>query len=83
MRNKRIDEFDPRNITQAHMDKLAACISSYVDFMEECVVIQDNAPKGTQRAVEENLKLAKKLIHKLEHGDISVFKDEDEWNPLV
>ncbi len=80
--NMMLEEFDPRNITQAHMDKLATCFRTYLDFLEECVVIQDNAPKGTEEAVQEGIKRVQKLIKRLEKGDRSVFKDEDDWNPL-
>lgn len=76
------EEFDPINITQAQMDKLAACLREFLEFLEECVVIPDDMKDSCERDVKEGIKRTKKLIEKLEKGDRSVFKDEDEWNSL-
>lgn len=80
---KDVTEFDPRHITQYHMDKLADCIERYADFMSTCAIVQDGAPKGTQEALDEGLKRVNVLIKKLRKGDTRVFKDEEDWNPLV
>lgn len=76
------DEFDPNNITQVQMDKLATCLREFLDFFEECVVIPDDLKDQCEKDVKEGMKRVKRLIEKLEKGDRSVFKDEEQWNTL-
>lgn len=76
------EEFDPRNITQAHMDKLAEHLSLFLDFEENCIVIPEDC-KDAKKDVEEGIKRVKKLIEKLFDGKIDeIFKDPEEWNFL-
>lgn len=79
---KNIHDFDPRNITQYHMDKLADCIETFADLMGTIAIVQDGAPKGTQEGLDEGLKRVKILLKKLRKGDRRVFKDDEEWNDL-
>lgn len=78
-----LDEFDPRNITQAHMNKLATAIRTYIELMEDCAVFPSDMSNKVVKQYQAAIKRAKKLLDKLEQGDRSVFKDEEEWNPLV
>lgn len=77
-----LDEFDPRNITPYHMNKLADCIEEFVEFMDTCAILQDDAPSSIEKNLEEGLKRAKDLIKRLRRCDTRLFKDEEEWNPL-
>lgn len=76
------DSFDPRNITQGHLTKLAEILEYFLDFEEKCVVIPDEL-KGKKGDFDEGIKRTKKLIEKLKAGKVDdIFKDPEEWNFL-
>ncbi len=74
--------FNPNNITKDDMKRLAEAIKAYVDELENVMVIPDDLVDKYEDEIKEGIKRTRKLIKKLEHGDKSVFKDEDEWNYL-
>lgn len=71
-------EFDPDNITQAHMDKLATCLECYLDLIEHMTVMDDDLKKKVGDDMEEGIKRTKKLISKLRNGKTGVFIDRDD-----
>lgn len=77
------EDFDPRNIKDADMLKLAETLTTFLEFFDECVVIQDDLKDKYGDDINEGLERVRKLIKKLKKGDLSVFKDEEEWNPLM
>ena len=78
-----IYEFDPDNIKKDDMIKLADAIDEYISLLTEVMVIPDDIERKYGDRIEESIAISKKLIKKLRKGDKSVFKDEDEWNPLT
>lgn len=76
------DSFDPKNIRQHDMNKLAEAIEEYIHVLEDIMVIPKDLKKECGKDIEEGLRISKKLIKKLRKGDRDVFKSEDEWNPL-
>ena len=76
------DTFDPHNIRQSDMDNLADAIEEYLTILEDVIIIPESLKKECEENIEEGIRRTKKLIKKLRKGDTSVFKDEDEWNPL-
>lgn len=64
------------------MKRLAEAIKAYVDELENVMVIPDDLVDKYEDEIKEGIKRTRKLIKKLENGDKSVFKDEDEWNYL-
>ena len=75
-------QFDPRNIKQSDMNKLADAIEEYLLVLEKVIIIPEDVKKDCEENIKEGIKRTEKLIKKLRKGDTSVFKDEDEWNPL-
>lgn len=74
--------FDPHNIKQSEMNKLADAIEEYLDVLEKVIIIPEEMKKDCEEKIKEGIKRTEKLIKKLRKGDTSVFKDEDEWNPI-
>ena len=79
----RIMEFDPRNIRKKDMDKLADAIEDYIDLLKNIMIIPDNIKDKHEDEIKGAIKIAQKLIKKLRNGDTSVFKSEEEWNPIT
>lgn len=77
------ETFDPYNIKQEDMDRLANAFERYLDELERVMVIPDDIMKEHGKEIEVSIKEMKGLIKKLRKGDTSVFKDPDEWNMLV
>ena len=78
----RVLEFDPRNIRKKDMDKLADAIEDYIDLLKNIMIIPDNIKDKHEDEIKGAIKIAQKLIKKLRNGDTSVFKSEEEWNPI-
>lgn len=76
------ERFDPHDIRQSDMNKLAEAIEEYLQVLNEVMVIPDEIKEDCEEQIKEGKKRTEKLIRKLRKGDISVFKDEDEWNSL-
>lgn len=79
----RVLEFDPRNIRKKDMDKLADAIEDYIDLLKNIMIIPDNIKDKHEDEIKGAIKVAQKLIKKLRNGDTSVFKSEEEWNPIT
>ena len=79
----RVLEFDPRNIRKKDMDKLADAIEDYIDLLKNIMIIPDNIKDKHEDEIKGAIKIAQKLIKKLRNGDTSVFKSEEEWNPIT
>lgn len=79
----RENKFDPSNIRQSDMDKLANAIEEYIHVLEDIMVIPQDIKKKYGKDIETGLSESKKLIKKLRKGDKDVFKSEDEWNYLT
>lgn len=79
----RVLEFDPRNIRKKDMDKLADAIEDYIDLLKNIMIIPDNIKDKHEDEIKGAIKVAQKLIKKLRDGDTSVFKSEEEWNPIT
>ena len=78
----RKDTFDPEDISQEDMDYIATQIEDYVNELEETMIIPEEIIEDVGDQIDEGIRRAKKLIKKLRKGDRSVFKDEEEWNPV-
>lgn len=74
--------FDPNNIRQSDMDKLADAIEGYLDVLRKVIIIPEDIKKECEDKINEGIKRSEKLIKKLRKGDTSIFKDADEWNSL-
>lgn len=74
---------NPDNISKEDMCKLADHIETYIDTLQEVMIIPENLMKEYEERINDGIKICKKLIQKLRKGDRSVFKDEDEWNPIM
>lgn len=79
----RVLDFDPRNIRKKDMDKLADAIEDYIDLLKNIMIIPDNIKDKHEDEIKGAIKVAQKLIKKLRDGDTSVFKSEEEWNPIT
>lgn len=76
------ETFDPDNIKQRDMDKLADEIENAMDVRESVLIIPNDFKDKDRREYDEAKRLIYELIRKLRKGKTSVFKDADEWNPL-
>ena len=76
------ETFDPDNIKQRDMDKLADEISNAMEVRESIIIIPEDFKEKDRREYEEAKRLIEELIRKLRAGKVSVFKDADEWNPI-
>ena len=76
------ERFDPQDIRQSDMDKLAEAIEEYISTFFEVMIIPDNLKDKYEDQINEGRRLSEKLVKKLKKGDRSVFKDDDEWNFL-
>lgn len=77
------DEFNPDNIRQTDMDRLADAIESYISELESVMVIPEDLLEDRGEKIERGIKEIKKLIKKLRKGDRSVFKDASDWNNVI
>lgn len=77
------DEFNPDNIRQTDMDRLADAIESYISELESVMVIPEDLLEDRGEKIESGIKEIKKLIKKLRKGDRSVFKDASDWNNVI
>lgn len=77
------DEFNPDNIRQTDMDRLADAIESYISELESVMVIPEDLLEDRGEKIECGIKEIKKLIKKLRKGDRSVFKDASDWNNVI
>jgi hypothetical protein len=75
-------EFDVNNIKQPDMNRLADDIEEYMIVLNKVMIIPEDMRKECEPLIKEGKKRTEKLIKKLRKGDKSIFKDEDEWNPL-
>ena len=70
--------FDPDDVSQKDMRKLADNIEAYIDILEEIMIIPKDIIDDCKKDIDEALKRTRKLIKKLRNGDRSVFKSSDE-----
>lgn len=77
------ESFDPNNINQSDMDRLANVLESYLTELERVMVIPDDLMRKHGNDITGGIEDVKKLIKKLRKGDMSVFKDPDEWNMVL
>ena len=74
--------FDPENVSPKELKQLADAIEEYISCFTEIMIFPERMSKHDQEEIEEALARSRKLVKKLRNGDVSVFKDSDEWNPL-
>lgn len=79
--NNYSNDFDPNDIRKKDMIHLAEHIENYLEVFESVMVI----PKDVYKAkdVKEAIERTKRLCKKLRKGDISVFKDPDDFNSTI
>lgn len=77
------DTFDPDDIRQSDLDELATHLEEYICMLEEVMIIPDEIVDKQKKQIAEGIERTKKLIKKLRKGDLSVFKDADEWNSIL
>lgn len=70
--------FDPDNVKQSDMNKLADAIEEYKDSLMTVMVIPDEVIKKDRKRLKNGFEVTEKLIKKLRKGDKSVFKEIDE-----
>ena len=70
--------FDPENVKQSDMNKLADAIEEYKDSLMTVMVIPDEVIKKDRKRLKNGFEVTEKLIKKLRKGDKSVFKEIDE-----
>ena len=75
-------EFDINSIRQSDMNKLADAIDEYMIVLKKIMIIPEDLRKEHGPQLKEGLSRTEKLIKKLRKGDKSIFKDEEDWNPL-
>ena len=71
--------FDPYDIEQKDMDTLADIIERYLDQLEEVMIIPKELEDQYGNGIRKSIEVSRKLIRKLRKGDVSVFKDPEEW----
>lgn len=74
------DVFDPDDVRQEDLDMLADHFEEYINMLNEMMIIPDEIMDSQRKQIKEGIEITKKLIKKLRKGDLSVFKDSDEWN---
>lgn len=72
--------FDPENVKQSDMNKLADALEEYKDSLMTVMVIPDEIVKKDRKRLKNGFEVTEKLIKKLRKGDKSVFKEIDENN---
>jgi D-mannonate dehydratase len=65
-------------IKRSEMSELANHIETYLEVLEDVFIIPDHI-KSSKKKMDQSIEITKKLIRKLRKGDISVFKDPDDW----
>lgn len=70
--------FDPENVKQSDMNKLADALEEYKDSLMTVMVIPDEIVKKDRKRLKNGFEVTEKLIKKLRKGDKSVFKEIDE-----
>ena len=70
--------FDPDNVTKEDMIRLAKSIESYIEQLEDVMIIPEEIMDEYGKQIEKGIERAKKLVSKLKKGDKSVFKDDDD-----
>ena len=71
--------FDPYDIEQKDMDTLADIIERYLDQLQEVMIIPKELEDQYGNGIRKSIEVSRKLIRKLRKGDVSVFKDPEEW----
>lgn len=74
------DMFDPDDIRQGDLDLLADHIEEYLNLLREVMIIPDEILDTQRKQIKEGIERTEKLIKKLRKGDLSIFKDVDDWN---
>lgn len=77
------DVFDPDDVRKEDLNLFADHLEEYINLLEEVMIIPDEIMEKSGDKIKEGIKRTKKLINKLRKGDISVFKDADEMNPIL
>lgn len=77
------DEFNPEDIKQTDMNRLADAMESYINELESVMIIPEELLEDNGEKIKRGIKEIKKLIKKLRKGDRSVFKDASEWNNVI
>lgn len=77
------DSFDPDNLSKEKLKFLAKHLEAYLELLEENMIIPDEIIDDQGPVIKEGIKRTKKLIEKLRKGDTSVFKDAEDWNPIL
>lgn len=73
------NQFDPYDIEKKDMQDLANDIETYLNAFQEVMIIPKELEEQYGAVIGASIDTTKKLIRKLRKGDISVFKDPDEW----
>ena len=74
-----LGKFDPENVSEKDMEKLADHIEEYVNELEGIMIIPDELIIEYGEQIKNGIKRARKFINKLRKGDKSVFKDSDKY----
>ena len=77
------ESFSPDTISNEDMRRLADHIETFIDTLEEVMIIPEDIMKEYGERINNGIDVSRKLIQKLRKGDRSVFKDEEDWNPLI
>lgn len=77
------ESFSPDTISKEDMRRLADHIETFIDTLEEVMIIPEDIMKEYGERINNGIDVSRKLIQKLRKGDRSVFKDEEDWNPLI
>lgn len=72
--------FDPSDITKDEMEYIADHIETFVDNLEEIMIIPDDIKRDCEDEIKEGIARSRKLIRKLRKGKKSVFNDEFIFN---
>lgn len=73
------NQFDPYDIEKQDMVDLADDIEAYLEAFQEVMIIPKEFEAQYGDLIRSSVGTVRKLIHKLRKGDVSVFKDPDEW----
>lgn len=79
--DKYYNDFDPNDIKKKDMLLLAEHIENYLEVFESVMIIPKDVYK--EKDIKEAISRTKKLCKKLRKGDISVFKDPDDFNSTI
>lgn len=74
--------FNPEHITKQDMKLIADHLEDFIVVHDEIMIIPEEL-REKESTIKDAKGMFKKLIKKLREGDVSVFKDMEDWNNVL